>query len=261
MKYDKTRFINNIYNLAKKQKVKIGELEADCGVSTGYLARLRQEEKNAAPGADFLMSVADRLSVSVDALLSFDFIQATDSEKKLQSFMEKLIRETEMRKLIWQRDPVGYPYAVPMNPDGTSAHPLFMNKKESLLSEEEMAADDLPESISLTEIIYRSLFRPDLDDLFAPEIYRCFFPKKKVLYLAVVIKPGQVIPGPAQWTELELVMTGPGLSAPIPFAHTDHDKPDRLDNTVAHLFNAVKDAVTLPQLTPEASAIIDDYLK
>lgn len=50
MVYDKNRFINNVYELAKQQKLKIGELETACGVSVGYFARLRQGDKNAAPG-------------------------------------------------------------------------------------------------------------------------------------------------------------------------------------------------------------------
>lgn len=108
MGYDKNRFINNIYDLAKKQQLKIGELESACGVSIGYLARLRQGENNASPGAEFLMAVADQLSVSVDGLLSVDFTKATDSEVKLLKYMEKLIRETESRKLIWQEDFMAY---------------------------------------------------------------------------------------------------------------------------------------------------------
>ena len=42
LRYDKDRFVKNIYFLAKNQGVKIGELEAVCEVSAGYFARLRQ---------------------------------------------------------------------------------------------------------------------------------------------------------------------------------------------------------------------------
>ena len=162
MKYEKARFVNNIYELARKQKMKIGDLEARCGVSNGYLARLRQGEKNIAPGADILMNLADQLSVSVDALLTFDFLNSTGTEKKLQIYLDKLLRDTQTRKLLWQRDPA--PASVPVNPDGSSAHPLFV-AKGGLHSEEERSEDGLPDTVSLSEMVFRSMFHPDLEDV------------------------------------------------------------------------------------------------
>ena len=260
MNYEKNRFINNVYALAKKNKLKIGVLESSCGVSVGYFARLRQGGENAAPNAELLTAFADRLSVSLDALLYFDFTQLTESEQKLLNYLEKLRFETDKRKLAWRRDPAGCGRPVPLNPDGTSAHPLFINK-EGFFSAEEIAEDDLPESVTLSETVYRSVFRPDLDSLVPLEIYRCAFPGKKVLYLVAIADPGPVVPGPAKWTELELVMTVPGHSEPLPFAHTDHENPGCLDKALVSLFNAVKYVIDLPALVPEAEAIIDDYLK
>ena len=260
MNYEKNRFINNIYVLAKRKKLKIGELETSCGVSVGYFARLRQGGEKATPNADLLTAFADRLSVSLDALVAFDFTQLTESEQKLLNYIEKLRFETDKRKLAWRRDTAGSGSSVPLNPDGTPDHPLFINM-DGLLSAEEIAEDELPESVSLSETVYRSVFRPDLDGLVPLEMYRCAFPGKKVLYLAAVANPGSVVPGLVKWTELELVMTIPGHSEPIPFAHTDHEEPGCLDRALVSLFNAVKDVIDLPALDPEAEAIIDDYLK
>ena len=75
MEYYKNVFVDNVYALAKARGMKIKDLESGCGVSLGYFARLRQGEKNIAPGADLLMAVADRLSVSVDALLTSFYAQ------------------------------------------------------------------------------------------------------------------------------------------------------------------------------------------
>ncbi len=260
MNYEKNRFINNVYALAKKNKLKIGVLESSCGVSVGYFARLRQGGENAAPNAELLTAFADRLSVSLDALIAFDFTQLTESEQKLLNYMEKLRFETVKRKLAWRPDPACFGGPVPLNPDGTSAHPLFINTG-NLLSAEEMADDDLPESVTLSGSVYHSVFRPEMDSLVPLEIYRCTFPGKKVLYLVAVSDPGPVVPGPANWTELELVMSVPEQSEPLPFAHTDHESPGCLDKALVSLFNTVKDAVDLPALIPEAEAIIDDYLK
>ena len=245
--YDKNRLIQNIHVLSKARKIKLGELESSCGVSVGYLARLRQGSDVVSPGADFLMSVAERLSVTVDALLSFDFTPASDADRKLQNYMEKLRLETEMRKLIWRQD---LSVASP-------AHPLYTNK-EVPLSEAERAESDLPVDACLSEVVFQSSFRPEEQDLSPAEIYRCAFPGNRVLYLVAVVKPGPVVPGPAQWTELELVMAAPD---PVPLAHTDHEKPGCLDKVLTLLYTTVKESVLLPKLTPEASAIIDDYLK
>ena len=260
MTYEKDRFINNVYALAQGQKLKMGELEAACGVSVGYFARLRQGTRDAAPAANLLMAFAERLSVSADALLSFDFTQATESEQKLLNYIEKLRFETETRKLAWQRDPAGAGNPVPMNPDGSSAHPLFKNK-EGLLTAEEMEEMDLPEGVSLSEPVYRSVFRPDLDNLVPARIYRCYFPGKKVLYLSAVVQRDPAAPASAQPADLELVMVGSNHPEPIPFARTDHENPGLLDKPLITLFKTVEKAVNFPALRPDAEAIIDDYLR
>lgn len=249
MLYDKTRFINNVYILAKQQKIKIGELEAGCGVSVGYFPRLRQGSENASPSADLLLNLAQKLSVSVNALLSFDFTQPTESERKLLNYLEKLRFETETRKLSWQEDALD-----------ASSHPL-LTAGESLLSEEEMAEDGLPGSVSLSLVHYRSVFRPDLEDLVPAAVYRCFFPGKRVLYLAVVSQTGQYVSSLAQRLDLELVMTDPRVPDPLPLARLDHETPGCLDKPLADLLSAVKKVIALPALRPEAEAIVDDYLK
>ena len=260
MSYEKDRFINNVYALVKKRKLKIGELEVACGVSTGYFARLRQGGKEAAPAANLLMAFADYLSVSVDALLSLDFTRATELDQKLLNYIEKLRSDTESRRLCWQRDPVGCGNPVPLNPDGTSAHPLFINK-EALSTGEDPEEDGLPESVFLSESVYRSVFRPDLDDLVPLQIYRCYFFGKRTLYLAAVTEQGLSVNPSVRLADLELVMIDPNVPDPIPFARTDHKNPGFLDKALISLFTAVKKAIDFPALRPEANAIINDYLK
>lgn len=245
MKYDKTRFISNVYSLAKQREVKIRDLEAGSGVSVGYLARLRQEKKNAAPGADFLLSVASLLSVSVDALLTFDFSEASESEAALHNFLEKLIRETLSHQLEWREDTAGYLDNLPVNKDGTTPHPLF---------------DTVPDQAGTVSLpFYFSRFR-DIRDLVPVNTYGCVFPGGKTLYLVRVWNTGDDPSSPGDWTELELLMTGPGKYESMPFCHTDHERSTRLEPDLKRLFSAVTDAVTLPHLTPEARAYIDSYL-
>ena len=86
--------------LAKQHDPKIKDLETGCGVSVGYLSRLRQGEKNIAPGADFLLAVSERLSVSVDMLLSSEISEATESENEMLQYIDKLTRETCSRIIL-----------------------------------------------------------------------------------------------------------------------------------------------------------------
>jgi transcriptional regulator with XRE-family HTH domain len=246
VKYDKNLFISNVYYLAKQRGVKIRDLESGCGVSVGYLARLRQEKKNTAPGADFLLAAAATLSVSLDALLTFDFSAATESESMLHDYLEKLIRETESQQLVWREDGFGYLDTLPVNPDGTTPHPLF---------------DTLPDDAGTESVpFYFSRFR-DLRGLIPVHTYGCVFPEGRTLYLVEVWNTGDDPSSPEDWTELELLMTGPGKYDSMPFCHTDHEKQTRLEPDLKRLFSVVSDAVSLPHLTQEALSYIDSYLK
>ncbi len=246
MKYDKVRFITNVYALAKQQGLKIRDLESGCGVSAGYFARLRQEKKNAAPGADFLLAAADQLSVTVDSLLTFDFSEASESETKLHEYLEKLIRETVSHRLVWQEDAFGYLDNLIISKDGKTPHPLF---------------DTLPDESGRESFpFYFSRFRQERRDLIPVETYGCVFPGGLTLYLVKIWNTGDDPASPGDWTELELLMTGPGKYDSMPFCHTDHEKRTRLEPDLKKLFSVVRDAVRLPHLTPEARAYIDGYL-
>ena len=103
MKADRDLCINNLYILAKKKGIRICDLETSCGVSVGYLARLRKDKNNSLPGADFLVRAASLLETSVDSLLFFDYHAATDTEIYLHLFVSRLsldsLSETD-RKIV-----------------------------------------------------------------------------------------------------------------------------------------------------------------
>ena len=246
MKYSKNRLIDNVYSLARARQIKIGEMETQAGVSPGYFSRLRQGEKNAAPGADFLLALAEALGVSVDTLLSFDLNEATEAETALHRYMEKLTRETDGRKISWREDPYGYLENPLMNPDGTTPHPLF-----------ETLPDDAGQE---SPLYYASIFRPGLKTLVPVATYGCVFPGGRTLYVVEVWNDGDDPASPGDWTEIELLMTGPGKYDRVPFCHTDHDHPSRLDEEMKRLLNAAKDSATHPYLTEEARELINVYL-
>ena len=49
MEFDKRRCMSAIYAIAKEKGVKIGDLEKEANVSTGYLSKLNKEENTSSP--------------------------------------------------------------------------------------------------------------------------------------------------------------------------------------------------------------------
>ena len=70
--FDKNRCLNNIYFLVKEKNLRIGDLEAGAGVSIGYISRLNKDDSKATPSIEFLVSIADKLDVTIDALIQYD---------------------------------------------------------------------------------------------------------------------------------------------------------------------------------------------
>lgn len=101
--FDKKLMMENIAFLLKQTGKKIGELEAEAGVSTGYISRTSKDE-NAKPGIDFIIKVAEALKVSVDSLLKVNMTDYTYTELYIMSFVEKLIADTKLDKLDWLRE-------------------------------------------------------------------------------------------------------------------------------------------------------------
>ena len=247
MEYDKLRFIDNVYALAPKKGLKIKEIETACGVSVGYFARLRLGKKGTAPGVDFLLKVADQLSVSVDSLLCYDFSSGSDSEQLLLNYMEKLIDQTQKGSMFWQEDPVVGPDTVLSRLGGIPTHPLY--NAVQLEPGKDVAFYDSP-------------FHPFSTDLVPLKAYGSLFPDDRTLYLVQVTEQaGNSSDALCDWTELELVMAGNDLASPIPLCHTDHTKPSFLDNLMHRLVAIIEDKINIPLLTPEALDVINDFLR
>lgn len=101
MTFEKTRCIENIYALAKKKGLKIGEMEEKAGVSKGYLSRINKEDSTANPPIDLLVSIADQLDVSVDFLIGYANSDLSENEDFIFKYVDKLLKKTNEGKLEW----------------------------------------------------------------------------------------------------------------------------------------------------------------
>ena len=100
--YNKKKCVQRIYDTAKEQGKKIGDIEKNAGVSPGYLSRIIKEDSTSTMSVDLLVAIANQLHVSVEYLLA-DYDSLTDSEQYLFRFFEKVKTETSKGKYEWEK--------------------------------------------------------------------------------------------------------------------------------------------------------------
>lgn len=95
-------FYRNLRFLTKKNKIKMSELETECGISQGYLAKLTKINKPN-PSIELIISIANYLKISVDDLLYWDFEKEYENTalEKVKKFIIKLINETASNRISW----------------------------------------------------------------------------------------------------------------------------------------------------------------
>lgn len=99
-----TTVVENIYTIAQEKEIKIGDLEREVGVSAGYLSRfLKPSGAIIKMAADVLFKICDCLKVSVEDLLYYNSDDRTPPQKKMDSFLKKLARDTENYKITWKK--------------------------------------------------------------------------------------------------------------------------------------------------------------
>ena len=93
MEFDKKRCMSAIYAIAKEKGVKIGDLEKEANVSTGYLSKLNKEENTSSPSIELLLAVARVLGVTIDMLIYSEYEGLSSNERYMLKFLDKLINE------------------------------------------------------------------------------------------------------------------------------------------------------------------------
>ena len=128
MEFDKRRCMSAIYAIAKEKGVKIGDLEKEANVSTGYLSKLNKEENTSSPSIELLVAVARVLGVTIDMLVYSEYEGLSSNEKYILKFMDKLVNDTLSGELQWEKETKKQLLNVDCGYDGGeayAAHPLF----------------------------------------------------------------------------------------------------------------------------------------
>ena len=247
MNADRDLCINNLYILAKKKGLRICDLETSCGVSVGYLARLRKDKNNSLPGADFLVRAASLLETSVDSLLFFDYHLATDTEIYLHLFVSRLTLDSLSEKLVWQLDPACVP--SPVEADSAADlpdHPLL--SFDPRLMEQRIYKE-----------IFLSPFHPMAYDLQPRAAYRAPISEDSLVLLVRVASP-QSDQQPDAEEEVELFLYNTKAKALSPLCCADGRHSGVLDHALSTLAQVVSESVQRTKLDHFAVSAIDAYM-
>lgn len=123
--FDKYLLFQNIRELMKGTEIKLGQIEKEAGCQPGYMSRLDKTDSATDPTAEFIVTAAQILGVSVDVLLNVTIKEMSANELYMIRFLEKLIRDTIGEKLNWVKEPLYALQDIYEDEDGRIWHPLF----------------------------------------------------------------------------------------------------------------------------------------
>ena len=122
--FDKELMFRNITFILSEVGKRIGEFEAETGVSAGYISRTSKDEKSK-PGIDFVVNAAESLNVDIDSLIKVDYSALTGTERYLLDFLSKLKADTAIDKIEWECETAEYLNGLRVDFEGKVHHPLF----------------------------------------------------------------------------------------------------------------------------------------
>lgn len=128
--FSRSRLLSNITYLTKEKNIKVGDLEAEAGVSTGYFSRLKQNDNTTLPNIEVIAAVAKKLGVTIDGLVNNQFDSLTASERYLVDFLGKVLSDTESSEVAWERESTRSMVGSGTTEDGELVNPFFRIEDE-----------------------------------------------------------------------------------------------------------------------------------
>ena len=83
--------------------LRIAQLEDILQLSRGYISRIANNKTNKRMSVDALWKISKLFGISMQALVTNDFVTMTDSELYILRLVEKISAESRDRKLSWQK--------------------------------------------------------------------------------------------------------------------------------------------------------------
>ncbi len=246
--FNKQLMLDNISFLLKEFGKKIGELETEAGVSSGYISRI-SKEGNTKPGIDFIIKVADAFNTSIDTLLNIDLTEMTPTERYLVSFLEKLIKDTLDDKLDWNRESADRLNRAEADINGNSDHPLL--SYETFYEESEC---EYPNQVSRVVFVSNSF---DCGTYINGDCYNINLKNGSILYLMDISKSVHRVNDPDAFAK-EIWMYTPDTGPSFLCSNRDASP---LVSLVDNLYTTVSERMKHPRIKPKLQYVIDSFMK
>ena len=245
---NKKRLFDNISYMLKKSGKKIGELETEAGVSSGYISRT-SKDNNTKPGIDFILKVAAILNVSVDTLLNVDLSRLTPTEQYLLSFLEKLTKDTLDDKLDWNRESAEYlNHQLVLDKRGNCDHPLF-----ACATYMEEGEEGYPDEVTRIVFTSRSF---DVHTVVAGDCYNLRMKNDTILYFMNISKSVHMV-GDAEAFAKEIWMCP--YRSPAQYLCGTKDAAE-IGLLIEGLYEAITENARHPKVNKDIKLIIDAFM-
>ncbi len=100
--FDNSCLNNNIAYLAKKNGMRVGDLETALGISAGYISRTTKLDSKKKLSIDVVWKIAKLFEVDIKSLLEEDLSEPTSNTTIVSKFLEKLCNETKRNEIEWE---------------------------------------------------------------------------------------------------------------------------------------------------------------
>lgn len=248
LEFDKRRCMSAIYAIAKEKGVKIGDLEKEANVSTGYLSKLNKEENTSSPSIELLVAVARTLGVTVDMLIHSEYEGLSANEKYVLKFLDKLVGDTLSGELQWEKETKKQLLNVECGYDGGeayAAHPLFDVKEIPI-----------EEGRYHLEPCYCSRFFPDGETKVAGDGFHASLPFSDAIIYIMKVENEESNMG-IGYDQFEVYLTHMGKIRPL---CCNEFVCSEIARQIQNLYKVIVDADSNLGINDEVKGIIDHYM-
>ncbi|MHA6647237.1 helix-turn-helix domain-containing protein [Aerococcus urinae] len=246
MELNSRLLFDNIYYLINKKNIRIGDLETNVGVSTGYISRT-SKESNSKPGIDFILNVSNFLEVSVDTLVKFEFSKATSTEEYLISFFEKIKKDTIQGDLDWMKHTQDELNHEEPDINGYLSHPLMQYKTFM-----DMGENNYPEEVTRNVMVSKTF---GYHTVIAGNCYSLKMANGVILHLMSICQSIHEVDDKEAYAK-EAWMTSNGKMDILATDRSEH-----LGYLIDGLYQSLETTNAYPRLNSTLRYAIDSYLE
>lgn len=243
----KERSLANVRYLLKKfPNAKLGQIEAEGGVSTGYTSRMEKSDSKADPPVEYLAAAAKAFDISIDTLIYVPLDEMTASEQYVIKFIEKVAADTTVENMIWEREPGEFlNNEVEVNGYGAQYHPLLVPNK-----------NDMDGYGNFGSLVFESRFFPEKCVRVMPDPYHATMTgTSSVLYIVPVIIQEDTPPDAVSGYELYIYDS----NEVTPICNTTQSHP-AIASAVTKLYSLIKETTAHVRLDKKARSLIDAFM-